>query len=128
MNREIAEKWTDALRSGEYAQCTGALNAPGKGHCCLGVLCELAVEAGVPVETVEVDRRRLDAAPWHVVSYDGMTDVLPARVRDWAEMASSDGELDEYHEAYGGDLALWNDHGATFAEIADAIEAEWETL
>ena len=124
MNRKIAEKWMDALRSGEYAQCTGALNAPGEGHCCFGVLCELAVDDGVPVETMEKvlhNGRR-------IVGYDGHVDVPPPAVQDWAEVLSQSGELDQYHEVFGDDLVQWNDNGATFAEIADMIETEWETL
>lgn len=46
MDKEIKAQWLAALRSGEYAQGAGALSRNGL-HCCLGVLCELAVEAGV---------------------------------------------------------------------------------
>jgi hypothetical protein len=37
MKKELAEKWACALESGEYQQCTGALENSGK-YCCLGVL------------------------------------------------------------------------------------------
>lgn len=51
MNPQIKTQWIAALQSGEYAQCKGTLTqvtADGKeSHCCLGVLTELAVKAGV---------------------------------------------------------------------------------
>lgn len=34
--REFAQKWVDALRSGEYEQCKDSLHN-GVGYCCLGV-------------------------------------------------------------------------------------------
>lgn len=49
MRKVTVAEWTAALRSGKYEQGRGFLNGP-KGHCCLGVLCELAE---VPV--VETD-------------------------------------------------------------------------
>src|SRR5262249_30875840 len=45
MHREIKTKWVEALRSGKYAQSTGALQ-DHKGHCCLGVLCDLVDPEG----------------------------------------------------------------------------------
>ncbi len=39
----VKKAWTQALRSGEYAQAEGYLKASG-GYCCLGVLAECAGE------------------------------------------------------------------------------------
>lgn len=51
MNRELRDKWTAALRSGEYAQATGTLYREiAPAYCCLGVLC---VVAGLPREDIE---------------------------------------------------------------------------
>ena len=52
MNKQIKELWCSNLRSGRFKQATRALtklDSEGNvvGHCCLGVLTELAVEAGV---------------------------------------------------------------------------------
>jgi hypothetical protein len=48
MSKELRDKWVSALRSGEYAQGTGALyKADENSYCCLGVLeyiCEGACE------------------------------------------------------------------------------------
>lgn len=49
MNQEIKLRWLETLQSGKYTQGKTYLSAQGK-HCCLGVLCEMAVEAGLPVE------------------------------------------------------------------------------
>lgn len=46
MNKEIQRQWVAALRSGEYKQGHGVLESNGR-FCCLGVLCDLAVKAGV---------------------------------------------------------------------------------
>lgn len=124
MKQEIAKIWIEALRSGDYTQGRRHLKRAGR-HCCLGVLCELAVQAKV---------------------IDGLDrgGILPAEVREWAGMYQSDGTPRDftYHTddagkthykngfgAVGADhLASWNDKGATFAEIADAIEQNVERL
>lgn len=44
MNKEVKERWLEALRSGKYKQGTGKLKCQTKGelqYCCLGVLQEL---------------------------------------------------------------------------------------
>jgi hypothetical protein len=61
VNQVIKEEWCRRLRSGEYKQAQGVLtrlNAQGEitGHCCLGVLMEMAVEEGV----THVDSRPAD--------------------------------------------------------------------
>lgn len=43
MKPDIAKKWTEALRSGEYEQCTLQLKK-GEGFCCLGVLTDLYIK------------------------------------------------------------------------------------
>lgn len=49
MNKEVRAKWISALRSGKYEQGYHYLNAYDK-FCCLGVLCEIAVEEGVTIK------------------------------------------------------------------------------
>lgn len=46
MNKEIKERWIEALESGKYPQGRGALrrtrpNASADEFCCLGVLCDI---------------------------------------------------------------------------------------
>lgn len=43
MKKDIKDKWVEALRSGKYKQCTGALCRVyynGCAYCCLGVLAD----------------------------------------------------------------------------------------
>lgn len=111
MKPEIASKLADTLESGKYQQGTGRLVGEGK-YCCLGVLCELAIEAGVP--GLKYIR--------HSSGVEGYTDdpaysdetslccsFPPNAVSEWSEM-------EKYH---GEDiLASKNDAGESFAEIA----------
>ncbi len=46
MNQEIKQEWLRRLKSGEYKQGEDYLHK-GDKHCCLGVLADMAVEAGV---------------------------------------------------------------------------------
>ncbi len=46
MDPEIKKLWIEALRSGEYEQCIGALH-DATGYCCIGVLRELVVPDNV---------------------------------------------------------------------------------
>jgi hypothetical protein len=41
MNKEIKEKWINALRSGKYEQGKSQLRSLSNKFCCLGVLCDL---------------------------------------------------------------------------------------
>ena len=120
MRKEIAEKWAAALRSGEYEQGINRLaNLYRTKHCCLGVLCEVAIKEGVPLETsVEREFYRPSTA------YDGSAAVLPLRVQCWAGMASSSGRLDRKMPS----LMLQNESGTSFDELADIIEGLWEKL
>jgi hypothetical protein len=45
-----AKKWVTALRSGRFKQGRSVLNQGDRALCCLGVACEVAIEAGVPVK------------------------------------------------------------------------------
>jgi hypothetical protein len=130
VNKEIADMWIEALRSGKYQQTKGALEITADraaddhgfhaGFCCLGVLCDLAVGAGVI-------SRKIDK--YGNVAYgtedDMRTGIIPDAVVDWAGMSSADGDR-------GGEqlsLVFLNDVSSlTFQQIADVIEAEYETL
>jgi hypothetical protein len=130
VNREVRDVWVAALRSGRYAQLRGALafvdpdvvdeagddHRASVGYCCLGVLCQLAVDAGVPVEvtTTPLGSRR----------YDGELNYLPAAVRRWADLSSPNPRVtvgldDEWS------LADLNDDGtSSFDDIAHLIEEQ----
>jgi hypothetical protein len=76
MDTLIKEEWADALLSGEYPRAGNVLaraNAAGEpiSFCCLGVLCELAIKHGVPIERMVPD--------------NGDEGVLYGREGEWSE-------------------------------------------
>ncbi len=113
MNPEIRDRWTAALRSGQYPQGKEMLRTPD-GWCCLGVLCDLAEKAGVVAAV-------MDDGDW---IYDGEPCHLPVSVMTWAGLSSVNPEQPEQPEDPGDHdtLAGRNDDGVTFADIADLIE------
>jgi hypothetical protein len=111
MDQKIKALWIDALRSGNYKQGETYLNADGK-FCCLGVLCEIAIEQGVEVTK--------DVVTEDLTRYGGHYAGLPNEVRDWSGVSSL-GDLPErvgYHDS----LASLNDNGYSFKKIANIIE------
>ena len=114
MRKEIADKWAEALRSGDYEQQMGSLaNLHRTRHCCMGVLCEVAIENGVEIDTCE-----------SVPGFDDERAYLPFRVQAWA------GIRNRYGQSTEGDVNLvaMNDCGHGFDEIASTIEVRWEEL
>lgn len=113
-----AELWVEALRSGEFKQCAGALSRQENGFCCLGVACEVYQQnvGGLRVEPAELcdDENK----------YDGEASVLPERVRDWLGLSCVEGSYHTADENYRfRTLHELNDIGTDFAEIADIIES-----
>ncbi len=114
MDAKIKAQWVEALRSGEYTQGIGRLESHDGKFCCWGVLCDLAVKAGVverfPGERITYGR-----------GYFRGELLPPDTVADWAGIdvdaqAVIGGELEALHRH--------NDTRASFAQIADAIEAQ----
>lgn len=119
MNAAIRDQWVAALESGEYKQGKGALAEVGEEgkirYCCLGVLCDLAVKAGV----VEVNE-----SPYGHLNYGRESGgVLPDSVSEWAGLVV-DGNPLEDPMVDGAFLSAYNDDlEYTFAEIAAKIKA-----
>lgn len=116
MNPEAKKIWVDALRSGRYEQARAFLKLPKGdkwGYCCLGVLCEEAIKAGVKVEAREAEDPHGEVC----VVFNGNSTVLPSAVYQWAG-------LGEPNPMIGGNTASYhNDHaGRDFNEIADLID------
>jgi hypothetical protein len=145
MRKEIADKWIAALRSGKYKQTKGYLcvdkeftQAPityKPGHCCLGVLCEIAIEEGLEIEK-NSSIKLLGGSNSPSSSYNDEKSFLPYEVQVWADMHSNDGDgthieqEDDEGRIYDTrkSLAELNDDGKTFEEIAAAIAENWEKL
>lgn len=118
MNKEIAEKWTRALRSGKYSQGQSRLS-DGSNFCCLGVLCDISgIAEWRPSDSQYDPTAKL---------YLGLAGSLPLKVVDWAGMRSSTGSIFEDEDGVMS-LADMNDGGESFEAIANLIETKWKEL
>lgn len=128
MKPEIKADWLNRLRSGEYAQGRGSLRTEGDPesgepdrYCCLGILCEVAADAGIVKRTL---------AGYQASRSEEALTVLPGRVALWAGLKSANptiaGDkqltLAEHNDGLHGDTDGWHRAPKTFAEIADLIE------
>lgn len=115
MNPDVKSKWVTALRSGEYVQGTGflcPLSQPGKTHCCLGVLAEVAVsEKIIDPPDLEVD----------AFSFDGDVAELGDNIQDWAGLSSGNPAV-RCRGTLTALSVLNDDMFLNFDEIADLIE------
>ena len=138
------ELWVKALRSGKYEQGIDGLNINDEFYCCLGVLCEVAMQNGLSL-TKDDDTD----SEW--VEYDGDAEQLPQAVADWVGLESKIGRM--HHQTSWdtirkdlqftvsvdddgleilhymddktpGCLATMNDAHIPFDVIADVIEAK----
>lgn len=120
MNPKVKARWVKALRSGRYKQGKRSLRRKVQGtrttdkFCCLGVLCDLAVQARV-IPKAELDS--LDGVYGYGKGEDKNSGVLPQAVAEWAGLNSSSG-------VYGaGSLTTDNDAlDRDFYQIAQIIE------
>lgn len=104
---DVRDAWLKALRGGEYQQGSGRLRRR-ESFCCLGVLSDLAVKAGI--------------GEWRGETYvapngEHRGEYLCSSVSDWIGLGSTDLWVGENL------VSELNDKGKTFIEIADAIEA-----
>src|ERR1044072_7016718 len=95
MDEELKAKWVKALRSGEYKQGQWKLRTADGAHCCLGVLaCVSGIGISDDGSTVPKGRG---------VGYGPIVDLIGG-------------------DATRAKLTGMNDHGESFAKIADYIE------
>lgn len=121
MNPEVKAEWLAALRSGEFEQGKNRLANDGK-YCCLGVLCELAVRAGVAEKWVQHPDGAMKYGHRNATDYsDKESGVLPYSVQRWANMPDNNPDVFLGNDA-PYNLAALNDDGRSFDYIADAIE------
>lgn len=132
MNPDVKDQWVTALESGEYKQATRVLhNEVADSFCCLGVLCDLAVKAGVEIEVKTLDHATID------MKYDGTlgynvpvrgaatmygdaSTVLPPQVQHWAGLGSDTADFD--NGDHFDSLTRVNDDGGSFTDIATIIK------
>lgn len=134
VNKENMRLVVAALRSGKYPQGTGMLKQVTSdgtvlGYCCMGVMCEVAMEHGVVIPT------RLISVTGSVseVSFDGSTAFLRRNVLDWLGVGDN-GELDrdlvigmdgdeKISASYANDVLKWD-----FERIAASMEEYYKLL
>ena len=117
MDQEIKQQWVDTLRFGNYPQTFNRLQ-DDNGYCCLGVLCELAVKAGIiPAPVYAADDDTPGTKVWHYD--DDFTAALPYRVSQWAGLDIDNPVLDLDN---GTTAIICNDRGQSFSDIADLIQ------
>lgn len=129
-----------ALRSNDLRQgqnrLTGVTAKGEEYHCCLGVGCLVAMEANDSPISAKSSLMWDRTSWWHrgnrgdsielagQISYDDEGSVLPSHVREW--YGFDDVNPDVFWTERGvqtvRSLASLNDSGASFAQIADAIE------
>lgn len=133
MDAKIKADWIKALRSGEYEQGMGKLQANGK-FCCLGVLCELAPNVhrvsttvsgiGVYAASDTSDNREENYPPTAAWIWAGWTEKDPfvrtgfSQAPDGSAIANSGPFGNPRRGQY---LSNLNDAGFTFDQIADVI-------
>lgn len=121
MNPEVKAQWVQALRSGDYDQGRGFLQQiddRGKAtYCCLGVLCDLAVKAGVT--TGRTDRNNSGKVMIFGSGYDCFP---PLEVWQWAGFSNDNPEVNVPGLVDRKSVVDLNDNGTRFSEIADRIE------
>ena len=130
---EIKAEWIRRLRSGQYNQGKGALRRKRRTqekdeYCCLGVLCEIAVEAGVVQRFLK--RELIPGAEkfaYGLSEEDQRTAFLPLEVQIWAGLNGTNPAIrrtsPRYPHIRARFLSDLNDQGTSFAEIADLIDA-----
>jgi hypothetical protein len=141
MDPGIRKKWVEALRSGRYEQNKHGLcvvdpdGGDGIAHCCLGVLCELALEGGA----LSAACRKVDDSGR--VWFTGRSAYLPVDVVKWSGLPDSDpivwfddaiarlGDRDTQRARASGalshdivTLSELNDAGVSFEGIAAIVE------
>lgn len=123
-----AKKWLAALRSGEFPQTQGHLR-DHKGYCCLGVACEVyrrETGRGRWDEKLSQDMRYLkfNVPPEAECGRMGFGTALPNEVKNWLGLADRAGSYQPEGTLMPSSLAMQNDNGASFEQIAKLVETE----
>lgn len=115
MNADIAVIWVERLRNGNVKQVRGMLATASGARCCLGVLCDIYMQETGKGEWVGGS----------VLRFNGMEMfMLPDEVCHWAGVKDRTGDSPEIDLP----LSAMNDSECSFAEIADVIEAKYQSL
>lgn len=141
MNREIADKWTAALRSGKYTQTDGKLKKRWEdgscSFCALGVLVDLYTKEN---PDVLLESEWVDGTVAYLTDDDTASEWLPWPVQKWADMVDNKGRFNSIahpviwisrnRSAHGqvATVSEANDFGLYFDEVADLIDRHRDTM
>jgi len=112
---------TAALRSDTYTQGKDTLRNDG-GFCCLGVACDIYMKETGDGEWSEPLAFSKIGARNFIAGEDSSTSLLPYRVADWYGINCA-GDYDSANH-----VAMLNDRGVPFTQIADIIDAKVEDM
>lgn len=127
---ENAKKWVEDLRKHPELQIDNKLaNEKLTKFCCLGRACILFNENN-PKNQLKITINDLYTRDF--ASFDDEGSVLPEKVRVWLGLKNNTGilreELQDGRIRVRNSLAIENDNGKTFLEIADIIETNEKEL
>lgn len=122
MNPDIKQLWTQWLRDPANLQGKYRLErqmADQTERCCLGGLCHIASQNGVPL-TIKKEETSIGS----IVQYNGYDISLPGSVMEWAGIEDASGlfKIVVGNDMLASSLTVLNDSGFTFAQIADIID------
>jgi hypothetical protein len=129
MNQEIKTQWIAALRSGQYTQGKGMLKQTTEQgdirHCCLGVLCELYMQAHPDQATWQEGQQPSTmpsvrgSKPWYFMAdWEEQRSLLPWVVSRWAGLPEHNIHVRQHDKS----ITALNDQDLNFNEIAQLIE------
>lgn len=125
MNNQVRQDWASALRSGNYIQVAGSLNAGDNQYCALGVLCSLYIQQNPNRAMWVKEDGSYKFAETYGSTIAQKHDVaeLPNVVKHWAGLSKNNPIFLGPRQEETVDLITANDDdGSDFDEIADLIE------
>ena len=120
MKADIAEKWVAKLRSGDIEQSHSALGRVDGTRCCLGVLCDIAVEENIiPSPSAHTNTRGTKL--FYGLENPG-GGYLPAEVQKWAGMKTRSGHIYVKDSIESLNYMLFGEN--KYVSLADANDSE----
>lgn len=109
MKKTCLDDWLNALRSGNYTRCNGALHKENS-FCPLGILCDIS----------KLDNWKKDPYS-NKHQYLGEINYLPKEVREWAGISHNE------YVALSSYILCFNDSLKTpLLEVADFLEIKYK--
>lgn len=126
MDKGIADAWIEKLSGGSIKQGRHSLciykQDRGYEICCLGVLCELAIENGL---NIDINEQQVHEGIISERFYNGEAKFLPESVMKWAGMKTAFGRFGKETDET---LDYLNDQSFDFDAVIKVIKEKWEIL